>query len=73
MNYEVPQLNLHLVPSHTGTGNRCKLEFDGFDPMLSAIFCTADVMDDIDNVSASRVVALLELCFCFFNFKLQCT
>ena len=39
------------VPSPTGTGSRFKLEFDGFYPMLSAIFCTADVMDDIEFCS----------------------
>ena len=51
------------------------LSLAGFYPMLSAIFCTADVMDDIYNVSASRVVAFLEIFeeFCSFwyaaNFK----
>ena len=51
------------------------LSLAGFYPMLSALFWTADVMDLIYNVSASRVVAFLEFFeeFCFFwyaaNFK----
>ena len=46
--------------SHVGTGRRCRLFKFGFDPKVSAILVTADVIVDIDDVKASKVSEFVE-------------
>ena len=55
-------------PSHVGTGRRCRLFKLGFDPKVSAILVTADVIVDIDDVKASKVSEFVDISAEFSSF-----